>query len=132
MKRRGILIFSIVSALALLSLIPTWNFSERTRLSHDFNPLWDSDLKPTNSALTEALRDEGLRFETGRGAEADPDGICYGDFGSDEYWVIQYDSVKKEVDAYAWIVGINWIGHLQAQRRFSRIKATLEDGIKSK
>lgn len=131
MKRRGVIIFSIVGALACLSLFPTWNFSERTRLSQETNPLWDSDLRPTNSALTEALHKEGLRFETDRGAEADPDGICYGDFGSDEYWVVQYDPVKKEVDAYAWIVGINWIGHLRAQSRFSRIKATLEDGIKS-
>jgi hypothetical protein len=132
MKRRGLLILAVVSALAFLSLFPTWNFSERTQISQEKNPLWDDELKPINSALTNPLREEGLSFQTGRGAEADPDGICYGDFGSDEYWVVQYNPAKKEVDASAWIIGTNWIGHLQAQRRFTRIKAIIEDSTKTK
>lgn len=127
MKRRSLLILVVVSALGLLSLFPTTNFSESIRISQEKNPLWGDDLIPTNSALTEALREEGLSYQTGRGAEADPDGICYGDFGSDEYWVVQYDAANKKLEAYAWIISINWIGHLQAKQRFDRIKAILED-----
>ena len=125
MKGRIILIFAVVGTLTFLSLFPTWNFSERTRLSQEKNPLWNSELKPSKTVLTKALRNEGLSFHNGRGAEADPDGICYGDFGSDEYWVVKYDPVKKEVDAYAWIIDINWIGHMQAHRRYARITSIL-------
>ncbi len=132
MKRRVIFIFAVAGALAFLSLFPTWTFSEDTRFSQEKNPLWNSEFKPINSSLNKALSDEGLSFQTGRGAEADPDGICYGDFGSDEYWVVLYDPVKKEVYAYAWIIGVNWIGHLQAHYRYARITAILEDSIKSK
>lgn len=131
MKRRGILIIATVSIFAFLSLFPTWNFSESIRISQEKNPLWDSQLKPINSPLTQALHNQGLSFQTERGAEADPDGICFGDFGSDEYWVVQYNSSNKEVHAYSWIVKINWIGHLRASRQFNRISSILEDHIKS-
>ena len=63
MKRRIILIFRVVGTLAFLSLFPTWNFSERTRLSQEKNPLWNSELKPSKTALTKALRNEGLSFQ---------------------------------------------------------------------
>ena len=130
MKRRWITIFVSVLILAILSLIPTWNFDERIRISQPSNPLWNSAAEATNSALTVALEGEGLRFHTGRGAEADPDGICFGDFASDEYWIVQYEPTRNEVDAYAWIIKINWIGHLAAERRFSRICKILQDQVK--
>ena len=132
MKRCWIILPVAAIALGILSLIPTWNFSERLGLPHTDNPLWDTNLKPISSGLTQELQDEGLKFQTGRGAEADPDGICFGDFGSDEYWVVQYDPKSDEVDAYAWIIDINWIGHVAAARRFSRIHNILRDQLNNK
>jgi len=132
MKKRCITIPVLVIAVGILSLIPTWDFNERLRISHANNPLWNSNSKPISSDLTRALQEEGLTFHTGRGAEADPDGICFGEFGSDEYWVVQHDSTHDEVEAYAWIIGINWIGHLTAERRFSRIRMILQDKLNNK
>jgi len=132
MKNRYITIFVSAIVVGILSLVPTWNFNERLRISDATNPLWNSDLVPIDSALTRALQEEGLTFYTERGAEADPDGICFGDFGSDEYWVVQYDSTRNEVDARAWIIEINWIGHIIAERRFSRIRKILQDKLNNK
>jgi hypothetical protein len=128
MKRLAI-ISTIVLIGLFISLFPTWDFSERIVLPVSSNPLWTERKQEISSPLTEALKKQGYAFETDRGAEADPDGICFGDFGSDEYWVIQYHADRQEVDAYAWIIGINWIGHLSASSRFSRLKQTLENHI---
>lgn len=122
---------AVTIALAVLSLFPAWNFDKRVRISQPSNPLWKEQLEPLNSPLTQALENEGLKFSTGRGAEADPDGICFGDFACDEYWVVQYDPESKEVDAYALIIGINWIGHIAAERRFARIRVIFRDSLRT-
>lgn len=129
MKRRWIFITAISVTLAVLSLFPTGNFDERVRIAHSQNPFWNARLVPIDSPLTHALRNEGLTFHTGRGAEAHPDGVCLGDFASDEYWVVQYDPERREVDAYAWIIGIDWIGHIVAERRFSRVRKILQENL---
>ena len=129
MKRIAIVSISAAVAL-LLSLLPVWNFSERIAIPSSSNPLWTHQNQAITSPLTNELKKEGYQFHTDRGAEADPDGICFGHFGSDEYWVIQYHADRKEVDAYAWIIGINWIGHLSAASRFSRLEASLQKHIK--
>jgi hypothetical protein len=125
MKRIAIVSISATVAL-LLSLLPVWNFSERIAIPSPVNPLWTDHNQAIASSLTEELKQQGYLFQTDRGAEADPEGICFGHFGSDEYWVIQYHADRKEVDAYAWIIGINWIGHLAAASRFSRLEETLK------
>jgi hypothetical protein len=125
MKRIAIVLICAVVAL-LLSLFPVWNFSERIAIPSPVNPLWTDHNQAIASSLTEELKQQGYLFQTDRGAEADPEGICFGHFGSDEYWVIQYHADRKEVDAYAWIIGINWIGHLAAASRFSRLEETLK------
>jgi hypothetical protein len=125
MKRIAIVLICAVVAL-LLSLFPVWNFSERIAIPSPVNPLWTDHNQAIASSLTEELKQQGYLFQTDRGAEADPEGICFGHFGSDEYWVIQYHPDRKEVDAYAWIIGINWIGHLAAASRFSRLEETLK------
>jgi hypothetical protein len=128
MKPIAIITISTAAAL-LLSLLPVWNFSERIAIPASSNPLWTHNNQAIASPLTGELRIQGYDFQTDRGAEADPDGICFGDFGSDEYWVIQYNADRKEVDSYAWIIGINWIGHLSAASRFSRLRQTLKKHI---
>jgi hypothetical protein len=125
MKRIAIVLICAVVAL-LLSLFPVWNFSERIAIPSPVNPLWTDHNQAIASSLTEELKQQGYLIQTDRGAEADPEGICFGHFGSDEYWVIQYHADRKEVDAYAWIIGINWIGHLAAASRFSRLEETLK------
>lgn len=128
MKR--IVIVSISTAVALiLSLLPVWNFSERIVIPSSSNPLWTHQNQAITSPLTDELKKQGYEFHSNRGAEADPDGICFGHFGSDEYWVILYHADRKEVDVYAWIIGINWIGHLSAASRFSHLKETLQKHI---
>jgi hypothetical protein len=129
MKRRWKFITTITVVVAVLSLFLTWNFDKRLRIAQSQNPLWNEGIVPIDSALTHALREEGLSFQTGRGAEADPDGICFGDFASDEYWVVQYDPVSHEVHAYAWIIAINWIAHVAAERRFARIRGILREHL---
>jgi len=129
MKR--IVITSIIAVTALLaSLFPTWNFSERIAIPASANPLWTENNREITSPFTDELNQQGYGFERGRGAEADPDGNCFGHFGGDEYWVIQYHADRKEVDAYAWIIGINWIGHLAAASRFSRLEQILQKYLK--
>jgi hypothetical protein len=113
-----------------MSLLPVWNFSERIAIQSSSNALWTHQNQANTSTLTNELKKQGYDFHTDRGAEADPDGICFGRFGSDEYWVIQYHAGRKEVDAYAWIIGINWIGHLSAASRFSRLEESLQKHVK--
>jgi len=125
MKKTIILFTIVVIAVFIASLFTTENFDRTVVFKTSTNPLWDDQKKPLQSSLTQALAKEGFSFQTGRGTEADPDGICFGDFASDEYWVIQYFADKHEVHAYAWIIGINWIGQQSASQRFSRLEETL-------
>ena len=129
MKRIAIVSISATVAL-LLSLLPVWNFSERIAIPSPSNPLWTQHNQAISSPLTDELKKQGYVFQTDRGAEADPDGICFGHFKSDEYWVIQYHADRQEVDAYAWFIGINWIGHLAAASRVSRLEESLQKHIK--
>ena len=128
MKRIAIISVGAVVTL-LLSLLPTWNFADRIAIPAPFNPLWTDHNQAISCSLTDELKQQGYIFQTGRGAEADPDGMCFGHFESDEYWVIKYHADRKEVDAYAWIIGINWIGHHAAASRFSQLKKTLQNRI---
>ena len=130
MKRRWRMVIAIPIVLAVLSLFPTWDFDQRLRIEQAHNPLWTGNSMAIDSAFTQALTDEGLVFYSDRGAEADPDGICFGDFASDEYWVVQYDPESHEVAAYGWSPGINWIRHVAAERRFARIREILRDHLK--
>ncbi len=102
MKKKSLFI-GIFSVATLISIFPTWNFSERITIPAEGNPLWTVSGTEISSLLTQDLKEQGFVFHTGRGAEADPDGICFGDFGSDEYWVIQYDDNLHEVIADVWI-----------------------------
>lgn len=127
--KKWIIVVLTVALVVLGSLAITWNFDERVTFKAPSNPLWDEQKRPLSTELTKKLKNEGFRFYTDRGAEADPDGICFGTFGSDEYWVIQYLPETKEVHASAWIVEINWLGHLSAAKRFSELKKTLESDL---
>jgi len=129
MKRIAIVSISAAVAL-LLSLLPVWDFDERIAIPSSLNPLWTHQNQAITSSLTNELKKQGYDFHTDRGAEADPDGICFGHFGRDEYWVIQHHADRKEVYAYAWIIGINWIDHLSAASRFSRLEESLQKHIK--
>ena len=124
--KRYLTYIGAITVVLLISLFPRWNFDERIKVERDSNPLWRKDTTPISSTLTTELINEGLDFSTGRGAEADPDGICYGDFESDEYWVVQYNAQEQEVDAHVWIIGVNWIDYLKAKRRFKRIETILK------
>jgi hypothetical protein len=128
MKRAAIILVSVV-ILLLLSLFPTWNFSERIAIPTSRNPLWTEKNQQIISPLTDDLKRQGYVFQTDRGAEADPHGICFGHFGSDEYLVIMYHDDRQEVDAYSWIIGINWLGHLSATSRFSKLEHSLRNHI---
>lgn len=125
MKRIAIISISVAVAL-LLSLFPIWEFSERIAIPSPFNPLWTDHNQAITSFLTDELKQQGFEFRADRGAEADPNGICFGHFGSDEYWAVQYHADRNEVEAYAWIIGVNWVGHLTAASKFSRLQKTLQ------
>ncbi len=75
---------------------------------------WTEDNREIGSPLTDELKQQSVAFDTDRAAEADPDGICFGHFGSDEYWVIQYHADGQKVEARAWIIDIKWVGHRAA------------------
>ncbi len=127
--KRIITILAVIALSFFLSLLPTWNFSKHIAIPTAHNPLWTGENQEIDSPLTEALRQQGYRFQTGKGAEADPDEICFGHFGSDEYWVIQYHRDRQIIDATSWIIGLHWIGHLHATLRFSRLERTLMEQV---
>ena len=131
MKKKSLILLLPIGIVAIfiVSLFPTAPFDATSSFKCRINPLWTGK-QAKDTPLTRALIKAGYRFHTDRGAEADPDGICFGDFGSDEYWVIQYFSDIREVRAYSWILGLNWLGHQDASQRFSELRQMLQEHLK--
>jgi len=130
MKNRRTAIVIVLFIVLVGSIFLTWDFEDRMTFKQTNNPLWDEQDQALDTPLIRDLRSEGFEFYTDRGAEADPSGICFGDFGSDVYWVVLYDEEQQEIVVSSWIVGVNWIGQLYARSRFSRVKKILEKHTK--
>ena len=115
---------ALASGAFCICLVLPWNFDRTLSFDAADNPLWTEQRVARDTALTRALNKEGFTFRTNRGNETS-DGICFGDFRSDEYWVIEYFPEDRQVGAYAWILKINFLGHIAAARRFKRLETIL-------
>lgn len=124
-KYRNKYVFLLL-ALLICGLFYNWNFDKHYSCKYKINPLWGSDLKPLNTSLVDGLKQEGLLFHEERGSEVGEEGICFGYFAGDEYWVVTYNQEIKSIELDVWIVGINIFGYFKKSAKYDRLISIID------
>ena len=123
-------ILGVLAAFIIVTEVATEAFDQQVVYQLESNPLWNSN-GPLDNELTRKLRGEGFSYFTDRGAEADPRGKCFAQFGADKYWVVTYNDTTSALTFFAFEARGSILGRSDLSMKFDKVRGVIESSLKT-